>query len=181
ELPELGLPAILMDNAGGAYAVVRHLLARGHRRIAMLSGRAAISTTTERIAGYHRALQEAGVEPDPRLLVSGESTSEGGTLATDHVLDLSPRPTAVFSGNNLMSIGALHAIVRRGLRVPDDVAIVGFDDFPYPWSDAFRPRLTTVAQPTYQLGRRAAEMLVERLNHRGHAGSHRQDRIVLEG
>ena len=107
------------------------------------------------------------VSADPDLLVSGESTSEGGSLATDQVLDVSPPPTAIFSGNNLMSIGALHAIVRRGLRVPEDVAMVGFDDFPYPWSDAFRPRLTTVAQPTYELGRRAAEMLVERLSRRG--------------
>jgi LacI family transcriptional regulator len=178
ELPELGVPAILMDNAGGAYAAVRHLLARGHRRVAMLSGRGTISTTTERVDGYHRALREADVEPDPRLLVSGESTSEGASLATDQLLDISPPPTAIFSGNNLMSIGALHAIVRRGLRVPHDVALVGFDDFPYPWSDAFQPRLTTVAQPTYDLGRRAAEMLVDRLSH-PHPGP--VGRVILEG
>jgi LacI family transcriptional regulator len=181
ELPELGVPAILMDNDGGAYTAVHHLLERGHSRIAMLSGRASISTTTERIAGYHRALLEAGVRPDPQLLVSGDSTSEGGTLATDQVLDVSPPPTAIFSGNNLMSIGALHAIVRRGLRVPDDVAMVGFDDFPYPWSDAFRPRLTTVAQPTYELGRRAADMLVERLGRPGPATHTRAERVILEG
>jgi LacI family transcriptional regulator len=181
ELPELKLSTILMDNAGGAYSAVRHLLARGHRRIAMLSGRGSISTTTERIDGYHRALREAGVPADPRLLVSGESTSEGGTQAADHVLDVAPPPTAIFSGNNLMSIGALHAIVRRGLRVPHDVALVGFDDFPYPWSDAFQPRLTTVAQPTYELGRRAAEMLVARLGRRDGVNAHPPERVILEG
>jgi LacI family transcriptional regulator len=182
ELPELGLPTILMDNAGGAYTAVCHLLARGHLRIAMLSGRGSISTTTERVAGYERALHEAGVAPDPCLLVSGDSTSEGGTLATDELLDLPAPPTAIFSGNNLMSIGALHAIVRRGLRVPHDVALVGFDDFPYPWSDAFQPRLTTVAQPTYELGRRAAEMLVQRLSRRrGHVSPQLMQRVVLEG
>jgi DNA-binding LacI/PurR family transcriptional regulator len=97
------------------------------------------------------------------LVISGESTSEGGAQATHGLLDLRPSPTAIFSGNNLMTIGALHAIASRGLTVPDDVALVGFDDFPFPWSDAFRPHLTTVAQPTYELGRRAAEMLVQML------------------
>ena len=161
DLPHLALPAVLLDNEGAAYSAVRHLIDRGHRRIGMLSGSASISTTTERVAGYRRALREAGVEPDPALVISGESTSEGGAEATAALLDLDPPPTAMFSGNNLMSIGALHTITGRGLSVPDDVALVGFDDFPFPWSDAFRPHLTTGAQPTYELGRRAAEMLVQ--------------------
>src|SRR5260370_684375 len=163
DLPELGAPAVLLDNEGAAYSAVWHLITRGHRRIAMLSGRAAISTTTERVAGYRRALREAGVDMDDRLIVSGESTSEGGVIAANAVLDLDVPPSAIFSGNNLMSIGALQAIGNRGLLVPEDVALVGFDDFPFPWSDAFRPHLTTVAQPTYELGRRAAELLVQRL------------------
>ena len=178
DLPDLGAPAILLDNEGAAYGAVKHLIAAGHRRIAMLSGRASISTTTERIAGYQRALREAGIDLDDRLLVSGASTSEGGALAANAVLDVDPPPTAIFSGNNLMSIGALQAIANRGLVVPDDVALVGFDDFPYPWSDAFRPHLTTVAQPTYELGRRAAEILVERL--RG-TSSNGAERVILDG
>ena len=178
DLPELGAPAVLLDNEGAAYGAVRHLIARGHRRIAMLSGRAAISTTTERVAGYRRALREAGVEMDDRLVVSGESTSEGGTIAANAVLDLDEPPSAIFSGNNLMSIGALQAIVNRGLVVPDDVALVGFDDFPFPWSDAFRPHLTTIAQPTYELGRRAAEILVQRLKG---SSSMPAERVVLDG
>ena len=160
DLAGLGAPAVLLDNEGAAYSAVRHLIDRGHCRIGMISGRGSISTTTERVAGYQRALREAGLEVDERLVISGESTSEGGAAATHMLLDLEPPPTAIFSGNNLMSIGALHAITSRGLTVPDDVAMVGFDDFPFPWSDAFRPHLTTVAQPTYELGRRAAEILV---------------------
>src|ERR1700704_1001854 len=163
DLPELGAPAVLLDNEGAAYSAVWHLITRRHQRIAMLTGRAAISTTTERVAGYRRALHEAGIVMDDRLVVSGESTSEGGASATSAVLDVDDPPTAIFSGNNLMSIGALQSIVNRGLLVPEDVALVGFDDFPFPWSDAFRPHLTTVAQPTYELGRRAAELLVQRL------------------
>src|SRR6266851_3831201 len=178
DLPELGAPAVLLDNEGAAYSAVWHLITRGHRRIGMLSGRAAISTTTERVAGYRRALREAELELDDRLVVSGESTSEGGVIAADAVLDLHEPPSAIFSGNNLMSIGALQAIGNRGLLVPEDVALVGFDDFPFPWSDAFRPHLTTIAQPTYELGRRAAEILVHRLK-----GSKwiPAERVVLEG
>ncbi|MDQ6669350.1 MAG: LacI family transcriptional regulator [Chloroflexota bacterium] len=178
ELPDLGISAVLLDNEGGAHSAVTHLIAHGHTRIGMISGRPSISTTTERVAGYQRALLDGGVFVDPRLVVSGESTSEGGAQAADVLLDLQPRPTAIFSGNNLMSIGAVQAIVSRGLYVPDDVAMVGFDDFPFPWSDAFRPHLTTVAQPTYQLGRRAAQVLVDRL--RG-PRSHPVERVVLEG
>jgi LacI family transcriptional regulator len=178
DLPQLGAPAVLLDNEGAAYDAVRHLISGGHRRIGMLTGRASISTTIERAAGYKRALQEAGIQVDERLLASGSSTAEGGFQAANAVLDLQPPPSAIFSGNNLMSIGALQAIVNRGLNVPEDLALVSFDDFPYPWSDAFRPHLTTVAQPTYELGRRAAEVLVERL--RG-AGSAAAERVILEG
>src|SRR5262249_9669848 len=180
DLPELGAPAILLDNDGAAYGAVKHLIAAGHTRIAMIAGRASISTTTERIAGYRRALQEAGLEFDERLLVSGLSTSEGGAAAATVVLDVDPPPSAIFSGNNLMSIGVLQAIANRGLIVPDDVAMVGFDDFPYPWSDAFRPHLTTVAQPTYELGRRAAELLVARLR-APKAHANKIDRVTLDG
>jgi LacI family transcriptional regulator len=178
DLPDLGAPAVLLDNEGAAYSAVRHLIERGHQRIGMISGRASISTTTERVAGYQRAVREAGLELDDHLVISGESTSEGGAAATHALLDMQQPPTAIFSGNNLMSIGALSAIASRNLTVPDDVALVGFDDFPFPWSDAFRPHLTTVAQPTYELGRRAAETLVHMLN-----GSQTQaaERTVLEG
>jgi DNA-binding LacI/PurR family transcriptional regulator len=178
DLPGLGTPAVLLDNEGAAYSAVRHLIERGHKRIGMLSGRGSISTTTERVAGYQRALREAGLELDDRLVISGESTSEGGAAATHALLDLEPPPTAIFSGNNLMSIGALHAIASRSLTVPDDVALVGFDDFPFPWSDAFRPHLTTVAQPTYELGRRAAETLVHMLNG---SSTRSAQRTVLQG
>jgi len=178
DLPGLTVSAVLLDNEGAAYSAVRHLIERGHRRIGMISGRDSITTTTERVAGYERALRESELELDPCLVISGQSTSEGGTAATHALLDLDPPPTAIFSGNNLMSIGALHAISSRGLIVPDDVAIAGFDDFPFPWSDAFRPHLTTIAQPTYELGRQAAEMLVNTLQRNEAREVHR---VVLEG
>jgi LacI family transcriptional regulator len=178
DLPDLEIPAVVLDNEGAAYSAVRHLIERGHRRIGMLSGRDSITTTIERVAGYERALREADLDVDSRLVISGNSTSEGGSIATLTLLDLQSPPTAIFSGNNLMSIGALQAIATRGLTVPDDIALAGFDDFPFPWSDAFRPHLTSVAQPTYELGRRAAEMLVRMLNDLSYRTT---ERVVLEG
>jgi LacI family transcriptional regulator len=178
DLPGLDISAVLLNNEGAAYSAVRHLIDRGHRRIGMISGRDSITTTTERVAGYERALRESGIDPEPGLIVSGQSTSEGATAAAHALLNLDPAPTALFSGNNLMSIGALHAISSRNLNVPQDIAVVGFDDFPFPWSDAFRPHLTTVAQPTYELGRQAAEMLVTMLNK---PDDHAIHRVVLDG
>jgi LacI family transcriptional regulator len=177
ELPDLDAPAILLDNAAGAYAAVRHLTARGHRRIAMITGHPSISTTIDWIAGYRRALIEAGIEVDDRLIVTAASTCDGGVNATLAVLGVAPPVTALLSGNHLTSIGALQALASRSLRVPDDVAVVSFDYLPYPWADAFRPHLTTVLQPTYELGRKAAETLV---NLCGQAAAQPPPRIVLE-
>jgi LacI family transcriptional regulator len=94
------------------------------------------------------------------------------------VLEVAPPPTAVFSGNHLVTVGALQALASRGLRVPEDIAIVSFDDLPYPWADTFRPHVTTVARPSYELGCTAAETLVNLLRAPS-AGP--AERIVLEG
>lgn len=178
ELPELALPAVLIDNEHAAYRAVRHLIARGHSRIGMLAGRPSFSTNIQRIAGYRRALREAGLDVDARLLITGGSSIEAGARATNQLLEVDPPLTAIFAGNNLVSIGALQAIVSKGLGVPDDVALVTFDDLPFPWSDVFRPRLTTVAQPAYELGTRAAEMLIRQLQASAPPPTRR---IILEG
>jgi DNA-binding LacI/PurR family transcriptional regulator len=178
ELPDLQLPAVLIDNERAAYKAVRHLIARGHTRIGMLAGRPSFSTNIQRIAGYRRALREAGLDLDPQLLTTGGSSTEAGARAARQLLELDAPPTGIFAGNNLVSTGALHAIVSKGLSVPEDVALVTFDDLPFPWSDVFRPRLTTVAQPTYELGRRAAEMLIRLVRT---SGQPRTRRVILEG
>jgi len=176
ELDNLPVSAVVLDNETAAYQIVKHLISLGHRRIGLISGRPRISTTTLRISGYRRALTEAGLPVDERLIVSGYSRIEGGVAATHALLECTPPPTALFAANNLMTIGALIALAQRCLRVPDDVALVGFDDFP--WADVLRPRLTTVAQPTYDLGREAAQLLMQRL--KGDPNSYRK-RIVLSG
>jgi LacI family transcriptional regulator len=165
DVPELTASAVMLDNEAAAEAAVRHLVDLGHRRIGMIAGRTPISSTREREAGYRRALEQAGLAVDADLIVSGGSTIEGGAAAAATLLE-GPTPlSALFVANNLMTIGALGALDARGLAVPRDLALVGFDDFP--WGDVFRPRLTTVAQPLYELGRATAEVLLQHVAGRG--------------
>ena len=155
----LDVSVVSLHNEQAAQLAVRHLVDLGHTRIGMVSGHPAHTTTHDRVAGYRRALAEAGIPVDEGLIVGGGSTSEGAAQAVATLLEGSSRPTALFCANNLMTIGALFAIAETGMTVPEDVALVGFDDFS--WSEVFRPRLTTIAQPTYELGRSAASLLIE--------------------
>lgn len=146
----------------GGYDAVRHLLARGHRRIGLIAGPPPPgSDRPAKAGGYLLALEEAGIAPDPSLIVQGDYTREGGQRAMIRLLALPARPTAVFAGNDLMAIGALTAARAAGLRVPQDVAIAGYDDIPE--AAVTSPALTTVAVPKYEMGRAAAELLLERL------------------
>jgi DNA-binding LacI/PurR family transcriptional regulator len=152
---------VLVDNVGGARAAVDHLIDLGHRRIGVISGLAPVGTSSERLAGYREALRAHGLREDPALVQEGNSRLDGGYHRMLELLDLPTPPTAVFTTNNLMTLGALGALQARGVGVPDDVAVVGFDDFE--WAVVLRPRLTTVAQPTYEIGETAARLLLERI------------------
>jgi LacI family transcriptional regulator/LacI family repressor for deo operon, udp, cdd, tsx, nupC, and nupG len=156
---------VVLDNERGAHDATEHLLEAGHRRIGFLGGRSGVSTTRERLAGYRRALEEWGVEAEPALVHAGGSRPVGGGPATAALLDLSSPPTALVAGNSALSLGALEEIRRRGLRIPEDVAIVGFDDTP--WATVTSPPLTTVRQPAYEMGRRAMELLLRRFREPG--------------
>lgn len=154
--------SVVIDNVRGAYDATAHLVRLGHRRIAFIEGRPRISTSRERLEGYAKALADHGVEPDAGLVRQGDSRQGSGRRLAAALLDLPDPPTALLVGNNLMTLGALEAIHERGLRIPGDVAIVGYDDMP--WALAFDPPLTAVRQPGYELGRRAAELLLQRLD-----------------
>jgi LacI family transcriptional regulator len=162
DIPGLRVPAVMLDNKAAAHVAVRHLIAAGHRHIGMIAGRPSITSTIERQAGYRQALLEAGIPMDSSLVKTGGSSIDGGAAAAAELLERRPRPTALFVANNLMTVGALTVIERHGLRIPQDVALVGFDDFP--WAEVLKPRLTTIAQPHYALGCRAAELLFEQLS-----------------
>ena len=161
----LGIDSVLVDNVAGACKAVEHLIKLGHRRIGVVTGIPGITTTEERLTGYKQALEAHGIPFDPTLVAVADSRVEGGRFGTLQLLTQgTTRPTAFFVMNGLMVIGALQAITKVGLRCPQDIALVGFDDFE--WAAVMHPRLTTVRQPTYEIGRRAAQLLFERLEKR---------------
>ena len=150
-----------VENTQSTQALVAHLIGHGHRRIGFISGRAGLDTSAGRVAGYQAALQAAGLPFDPQLLVNGGSSSEPARLATQQLLALATPPTAIMAGNNLMTLGAMHALRDAHIDVPGQMALVGFDDFE--WADFFVPRLTLIAQPVQELGARAVNLLLERM------------------
>ncbi len=152
------LPAELPDNVGGARRATEHLLALGHERIAFVDGPAGLETSHERLAGYRDALEAAGLELDASLVVRGDFSVAGGAEAMGTLLDSPVQPTAVLASNDAMAIGCLGELGRRGLRVPGDVSLVGFDDIPaVRWLD---PPLTTVAVPMAEIGAAGMQRLL---------------------
>lgn len=173
-LAERGVPVTLVDRlVDGAYdkvgtenvqstaELVRHLAGHGHRRIGMVTGLDGLATTTERLEGYRLGLEESGLTYDPRLVVDGSSDDVHARVAVLALFRGRHPPTGLVVGNNHMMIGAVRALRELGLALPDDVALVGFDDFE--WADLFSPRLTTMAQPQAGIGAEAVRLLLGRM------------------
>jgi len=156
-------PSMAVDNAGGARAAVEHLLALGRRHIAHVGGPTGNVEARQRKQGYLDAIAQAGHEP---ILAQGEFTQASGFAATSALLASGRTPDAIFAGNDAMAIGALLAIQEAGLRCPDDVAVVGFDDVPI--AELVRPGLTTLNIDIVGMGRRAVERLIAEIE-RGEA------------
>lgn len=150
-----------VENRKSTAALVAHLVALGHVRIGFLCGLDHVATSRERLDGYKAGLKKAGIGFRPDLVRQGDSRSEPARIATHELLGLHDPPTALIAANNLMTLGAMRALHELGLRVPDDIAIVSFDDFE--WADIFSPRLTTMAQPTAAIGATAVRLLVDRI------------------
>jgi LacI family transcriptional regulator len=148
-------------HRAGAKAATDHLLALGHRRIGHISGRAGWAATDERIEGYHAALAAAGVLPTSDLVAEGTYETASGYAAANVLLDLADAPTAIFAANDNMAAGALRAARDRGLTVPVDLSVVGFDDADL--ATIVSPQLTTVRQPLAELGRTAVNLLTRML------------------
>jgi len=161
-IPNAQADTVRCDSEGGGYQLTRLLLSLGHRRIAVLSGPQGVSTAEDRVAGYQRALTEAGVDIDPVLIYYGQFSLESGYAMTQQMLAVTPRPSGLFAGNNFIAIGALRALRDAGLQVPEDLALVGFDDLPADL--VVDPFLTVAAQPAYEMGQRATELLLARLS-----------------
>lgn len=153
-----------VDNFQGAYEAVEHLIKLGHKRIGLIAGRTNLSTSRDRRRGYEEAMAVAGLPLKMEFIRVGDNKQASGKALAEELLELSPRPTALFVCNNLMAVGALEAIHAKKLKVPAEVALIGFDDLP--WAEALDPPLSVVRQPAYELGRAAAETLLKRLGDR---------------
>jgi LacI family transcriptional regulator len=152
---------VRVNDASASSEAVRHLLALGHRRIGVVSATGAISSTSQRTRGYRAALRKAGIEPDETLIERGSFTRAGGREAALRLLDREDPPTAVFTLDSFMTSGFLTAARELGLSIPDDVALVGFDDTD--WMPLIDPPVTVMAQPVLELGHEAGRLLLRRL------------------
>ena len=160
-----GTVSVSAAHFSGARAVTRHLVELGHRRIGVITGPPSWHTRDDRVGGHLAALSEAGVLGEPELMRQGEPATKTGVRAGGDLLDLASRPTAIVCFNDKVAVGVLEAAHARGLRVPADLSVTGFDDIDV--SRAATPRLTTVRQPLQEMGRTAVTMLMRQLE--GHA------------
>jgi len=157
-----GIPAVSAAHAAGARAATDHLLRLGHRRIGLITGTAGWVATDERVEGYRMALAGGGIPFTYELLAGGDFTTETGYRAAVVLLEQDDPPTAIFASNDNLAIGAIRAAFDRGLSIPGDLSIVGFDDVGF--AGSLYPRLTTVRQPLAELGRTAVSLLSRLVN-----------------
>jgi DNA-binding LacI/PurR family transcriptional regulator len=173
------LPSVDSDNFGGGRFAVEHLIAQGRRTIAHLAGRLDVFGAQRRVDGYRAALRDAGHEIDERLIVPGDFTEEGGRRAMTELLAVRPDVDAVFAGSDVMAAGARQVLREAGLRIPDDVALVGYDDSAI--ARHMDPPLTSVRQPIEGMGRAMLDLLLDEIADRRPAASRGLERrqVVL--
>jgi LacI family transcriptional regulator len=174
ELPGAHVDLVVTDNAGGGWSATRHLIDLGHQRIGYITAPSDLTLSEYRSTGYRKALEEAGIAADESLVVRGDFDFKSGYRAARQLLANDNQPTAIFASNDIMAIGAICAAVESGLQVPQDLSVVGYDDIPL--ASYSNPPLTTIAQPNYDMGVRAASLLLERLHDPGRPSQ----RIVLD-
>jgi DNA-binding LacI/PurR family transcriptional regulator len=162
--PIAGLPpvhTVIMDDYAGGYQAASYLVALGHRRIAFVSGPSELGSVQERHRGYCDALRKGGIDPDQQITLSGHFTEQSGMSALPHLLAAAEPPTAAFVPSDYIALGVLSAAEANGIRVPQDLSIVGFDDIRF--SQYVRPRLTTIRSPLDRLAQTGVDLLFERL------------------
>jgi DNA-binding LacI/PurR family transcriptional regulator len=152
---------VVPDNRFNGYLATEHLIRMGHRRIAHITGPEGWEATRERAGGYREALKAHGLEADPELVVPGDWLLPTGYRGGQALMGLDDPPTAVFASSDRMALGAIYSFQDAGVRVPEDVAVVGYDDRDF--AQLVRPALTTVRMPGYEMGARAAQLLLDRI------------------
>jgi LacI family transcriptional regulator len=169
--------SVIIQNFGGARAMVEHLVAQGHKRIAIIKGAAGNYDAAERLRGYRAALRDAGLELEVELERDGDFTEAGGYAATTDIIGSTPRPTAIFAANDSMAIGALSALREAGIRIPEEISVAGFDDITL--AHYMDPPLSSVKVPISKLGAIAVEMLLEGIASKG-KHKPRRERVSTE-
>jgi len=161
QIHDMDLDTVVVDNVKAARELVTHLIQQGHRRIGAIVASPEIATGNERYQGYLEALHAHGITADASLVRSGVPKESLGRQFAGELLDLPEPPTALFTGNNLLTVGTLHEIKERGLVIPRNVSVVAFDDME--WYSLISPRLTAANQPTYEMGWAAADLILKRI------------------
>lgn len=159
--PELELPTVRIDNLTAAFDAVNYLYEQGHKRIGCIAGPEEMPLCHYRLQGYVQALRRCGIMVDPQYIARGDFTFEAGSKAMQQLLDLPQPPTAVFCHSDVMALGALSQAKRQGLKVPEDLSIIGFDNIDL--TQFCDPPLTTIAQPRYEIGREAMLLLLDQM------------------
>lgn len=152
---------VMVDNQRGAELAVEHLIALGHERIGLVGGSREVSSGEQRYQGFMSAMRSHKLEVHEAMVTEGSFDHEGGYACMGQLLSLEKKPTAVFASNDIMAIGAMSAIYEAGLRIPEDISLIGFDDISF--SRMTYPKLTTISQPKFQAGEVATELLFQRL------------------
>ena len=169
--------AVISDNLGASREAARHLINLGHTRIAIITGPLDLPICTERLEGLRRALQEAGLPLPAEYLKCGDFRSESGYRNGCELMQLSSPPTAVFCCNNTMTLGLMRALGELNIPCPERVSVLGFDDFE--WVASFRPQLTAVAQPTFEMGKLATQILVRKMQQKKGDGEDSKDQVIV--
>lgn len=163
-VPGVKTDAVLLDNVRGARECVRHMIQKGHRNIAIITGSLDLQTGRERLRGYEEALREADIPVEPRRVLEGDFRHDSGYRLGKQAVQSADRPTAIFVCNGVMTLGVLKAFEEAKVRCPQDIALATFDDLAA--DSPFHPHLTTVVQPSYEMGARAAAILIDRIEGR---------------
>ena len=166
--PELELPTVHIDTLTDEFDAVNYLYEQGHKRIGCIAGPEEMPLCHYRLQGYVQALRRCGIMVDPQYIARGDFTFEAGSKAMQQLLDLPQPPTAVFCHSDVMALGALSQAKRQGLKVPEDLSIIGFDNIDL--TQFCDPPLTTIAQPRYEIGREAMLLLLDQMQGQ-HVGS----------
>jgi LacI family transcriptional regulator len=169
---------VVGDNVGAAYEATRHFIDLGHKRIAIITGRLSLSNGLDRLEGFRKALQQAGLPLHDDYLQQGDFLLESGYRCGLKLLQLPVPPTAILSCSNQMTLGLMRALRELRITCPDRVSILGFDDFD--WAEIVNPRLTTVAQPMLEMGKQAMQMLLSRMKSFSEGVNIEEERVVLK-